>query len=118
MNTTIFTRGLANQMENWKVGIPAGDTSFMALMRNVSVSNNDGRSPFFFRRTINYVPINFLRLTEEESRDYENFVTPVLDITGAPRHLGLYLYLTSRNKFDHFLNAYKGATNEQSANAS
>lgn len=118
MNQTMFTRGLANQMENWKSGLQAGDTSFLALMRTVSVTNNDGRSPFYFRRTINYVPITFLRFTEEESRDYENFVDPVCNITGAPRHLGLYLYLTSRNKFDHFLNAYKGATNEQSANAS
>lgn len=113
MERTIFSRGLTSQMEGWNQ-IRIGSSNWHAMMRRCSIKHAEVEPVarvMFTPDPYRTASTPIFQLTEEQTREYNSRVDALGVITGAPRHLALYLTLLSHNLLDNFINSYTGALN-------
>ena len=118
MNHTIFSRGTRNQMEGWNQ-FPAGDAQWFQIMRKTSLKQDEEGT-----LTIRYQHDPYSSRTQELLKlgksicdKYKSRVASLDMITGAPRHLSLYLTLVEQGMLDTFINKYMEARNAATQSA-
>lgn len=113
MNHTIFSRGTRTQMEGWNLfnaapSLPGLTRQWCYMMRKTQLKQEeDGtltikyqHDPYSSRAQ------ELFKLNKEACDKYKSRALSLDMITGAPRHLSLYLTLVEHGLFDSFINKY------------
>lgn len=112
MNHTIFSRGTRNQLEGWNQ-VPIGDSQLIYMMRKINLKQEEDGSllvryqhdPYSSRTQ------ELLKLGKDICDKYKSRVASLDMITGAPRHMSLYLTLVEQGLLKTFINKYMEARN-------